>query len=332
MKTLSASPVGNYYLYSFDGKLLQTYNVYGVLLKDYIYMGDRLIAEYDHVGSRYLYYTPDQINSTRVVTDDAGTVVYSAAHDPYGGIQQTWVNTFDPTPKFSGKERDEESQLDYFGARYYDRSQHRFISADSITSSADFILEPHKWNLYSYCRNSPIAFVDPTGEHEVHCTVLLNILPHGHAVSDTKINAVGDTIPLSVQVILQTDLKGRQHLVAFLTFEVTIEAKANGKMGGSTFSHEMQHVTDVAFLLEFRLWKIERDFNKRRIKWGDVQKRVYDSVVWARNCSKTIWDFPFLGDLTTTARDAVTYGDPFMYWTNFWGVFDMYLTIRNTSK
>jgi hypothetical protein len=166
----------------------------------------------------------------------------------------------------------------------------------------------------------------------VHCTVLLNILPHGHAVSDTKINAVGDTIPLSVQVILQTDLKGRQHLVVFLMLEMKIEAKANGKIGGSIFSHEMQHVTDVAFLLEFRLWKIERDFNKRRIKWGDVQKRVYDSVVWARNCSKTIWDFPFLGDLTTTARDAVTYGDPFMYWTNFWGVFDMYLTIRNTSK
>jgi hypothetical protein len=50
-------------------------------------MGDRLIAEYDHVGSRYLFYTPDQINSTRVVTDNTGTVVYSAAHDPYGGIQ-----------------------------------------------------------------------------------------------------------------------------------------------------------------------------------------------------------------------------------------------------
>jgi hypothetical protein len=96
MTTPSASPVGNYYFYSFDGKLLQTYNVYGVLLKDYIYMGDRLIAEYDHVGSRYLYYTPDQINTTRVVTDSAGTVVYSAAHDPYGGIQQTWVSTYKP--------------------------------------------------------------------------------------------------------------------------------------------------------------------------------------------------------------------------------------------
>jgi RHS repeat-associated protein len=147
----------------FDGKLLQTYNVYGVLLKDYIYMGDRLIAEYDHVGSRYLFYTPDQINSTRVVTDDAGTVVYSAAHDPYGGIQQTWVNTFDPTPKFSGKERDEESQLDYFGARYYDKAQYRFISVDPIISSDLASDNLQRWNLYAYCMNNPLSYFDPDG-------------------------------------------------------------------------------------------------------------------------------------------------------------------------
>jgi hypothetical protein len=36
-------------------------------------MSDRLIAEYDDVGTRFLYYTRDQINSTRVVTDGAGT-------------------------------------------------------------------------------------------------------------------------------------------------------------------------------------------------------------------------------------------------------------------
>jgi RHS repeat-associated protein len=168
MKTLSASPVGNYYLYSFDGKLLQTYNVYGVLLKDYIYMGDRLIAEYDHVGSRYLFYTPDQINSTRVVTDDAGTVVYSAAHDPYGGIQQTWVNTFDPTPKFSGKERDAESGLDYFGARYYSNPIYRWLSADSIKSKPGAISDPQRWNLYSYCGNNPLVYIDPDGSDQIN--------------------------------------------------------------------------------------------------------------------------------------------------------------------
>jgi hypothetical protein len=35
-------------------------------------MGNRLIAERDHVGNRYLYYTPDQINSTRIITEDSG--------------------------------------------------------------------------------------------------------------------------------------------------------------------------------------------------------------------------------------------------------------------
>ena len=73
-----ASPVGNFYLYSFDGKLLQVYDVYGTLLKDFIYMGSRLIAEYDHVAARLLYFTPDQINSTRVVTDQSRNVVYPA--------------------------------------------------------------------------------------------------------------------------------------------------------------------------------------------------------------------------------------------------------------
>jgi hypothetical protein len=62
---MSASPVGNYYIYSFDGRLLQVYDVYGALQKDLVYMGSRLVAKYDHVNARLLYCTPDQINSTR---------------------------------------------------------------------------------------------------------------------------------------------------------------------------------------------------------------------------------------------------------------------------
>jgi len=164
-KMMSASPVGNFYIYSFDGKLLQVYDVYGHLLKDYIYMGDRLIAEYDYVGSRYLYYTPDQINTTRVVTDGVGNIVYSAVHDPYGGIQQTGAgNTYDPQLKFSGKERDAESQLDYFGARYYDRSQYRFISVDPVVDKATSLINGKRWNLYSYCIDNPITYVDTNGD------------------------------------------------------------------------------------------------------------------------------------------------------------------------
>ncbi len=66
------------------------------------------------------------------MTDSTGNVVYSAAHEPYGGIQQTWVTSFDPELKFSGKPHDAESGLDYFGARYYDRAQYRFISVEQL--------------------------------------------------------------------------------------------------------------------------------------------------------------------------------------------------------
>jgi len=146
--------------------LLAEYSRYNEPVRDYIYIGGRLLAEYKPQESRTYFYTPDQINSTRIVTDGTGTVVYSAAHDPYGGIQQTWVNTFDPTPKFSGKERDSESQLDYFGARYYDRAQYRFISVDPIYRKATSDNQ-QKWNLYAYCENNPLTLFDPNGEEGI---------------------------------------------------------------------------------------------------------------------------------------------------------------------
>lgn len=164
-KTMSASPAGgSFYIYSFDGRLLAEYNLYGECVRDYIYMGGQLVAEYRPSTYQYLYYMSDQINSTRVVTDDTGNVAYSAAYDPYGGVQQTWVNTFDPALKFSGKERDGESGLDYFGARYYDKSQYRFISADPTTYHAASLGMSQLRNLYAYCGDNPISFIDPDGK------------------------------------------------------------------------------------------------------------------------------------------------------------------------
>jgi len=111
------------------------------------------------------------------VTDDSGTVVYARAYDPYGGIQLTWVNSFDPTPKFSGKERDSESGLDYFGARYYDNSQYRFISVDPIIEPATLESITNVESLYSFCDNNPISNFDPTGMYgySVHCILTGNL-------------------------------------------------------------------------------------------------------------------------------------------------------------
>jgi RHS repeat-associated protein len=162
--TLSDPRVGCYYIYTFDGRPLAEYDIFGNCLKDYIYMGGRLVAEYDPAVQQYFYYTLDHIGSTRVVTNDGGIVVYAEAHDPYGGIQQTWPDSFNPTPEFAGKERDDESMMDYFGARYYSSPNYRWVSVDPALSKDKAIMNPQLWNLYSFCANNPVSVTDPNGE------------------------------------------------------------------------------------------------------------------------------------------------------------------------
>lgn len=172
-KMLAGTPVsGAFFVYAFDGRLLAEYDLLGQCIRDYIYVGGQLIAEYrESQAGHYLYYSSDQVNSTRIVTDSTGTVVYSAAHEPYGGIQKTWgVSTYDPPLKFSGKQRDAESGLVYFGGRYYNESIYRFLSVDPAPISYSSLYDPQRWNLYSYCGNNPVSIFDPDGRELVRVT------------------------------------------------------------------------------------------------------------------------------------------------------------------
>ena len=72
--------------------------------------------------------------------------------------------------QFAGKERDAETGLDYFGARYMSSAQGRFTSPDAPFADR-FPANPHSWNLYSYTRNNPLKFVDPTGRGAVSAGV-----------------------------------------------------------------------------------------------------------------------------------------------------------------
>ena len=71
-----------------------------------------------------------------------------------------WVNyTF-----LTQKERDNETGLDFFGARYYSSMQGRFTSADPVYFQTDMTTDPQRLNLYGYTRNNPLKFIDPEGE------------------------------------------------------------------------------------------------------------------------------------------------------------------------
>ena len=63
----------------------------------------------------------------------------------------------------TGKERDGETGLDYFGARYLSSAQGRFTSPDKPFADQT-ALDPQSWNLYSYTRNNPLKYVDRNGE------------------------------------------------------------------------------------------------------------------------------------------------------------------------
>ncbi|MBE3141939.1 MAG: choice-of-anchor D domain-containing protein, partial [Thermoplasmata archaeon] len=182
----SAYPIGTYYVYAFDGRILAEYNDVGFCTRDYIYVGNKLIAEYSPLENKYYYYTSDQINSTRIVTDDFGTVVYASAHDPYGGEQHTWINTYNPSLKFSGKERDLESGLDYFGARYYDHSLYRFLSVDPVISMGLALSNAQRGNLYAYCGNNPINYVDIDGAQATKVEVYFTLQRTSYSDSCTR--------------------------------------------------------------------------------------------------------------------------------------------------
>ena len=70
--------------------------------------------------------------------------------------------------RYTGKERDAESGLDYFGARYYSSSMGRFSSPDPTGLYFADPTKPQSFNLYNYVLNNPLVNVDPNGMDCIH--------------------------------------------------------------------------------------------------------------------------------------------------------------------
>ena len=114
------------------------------------------------------YYHQDHLGSTNVMTDAAGNLLEEIAYYPYGNPRETHRRTsFEAEPyRFSQKETDKETGLQYFEARYLDGALARFLSADPILQRPlqHPFEEPQRLNAYSYSLNRPLVYQDPTGE------------------------------------------------------------------------------------------------------------------------------------------------------------------------
>jgi RHS repeat-associated protein len=128
---------------------------------EYVMFGGRRIARRDSSGN-VEYYLDDQLGSARVVTNATGGILDDIDYCPYGSECYVASAISGNNYKFTGKERDTESNLDNFGARYDAFSLARFMSPDPGNAGAN-PKDPQTWNAYSYVRDSPLELVDPSG-------------------------------------------------------------------------------------------------------------------------------------------------------------------------
>ena len=95
------------------------------------------------------------------------TIENESDYYPYGGERVITTALSDEHYKFTGKERDTETSLDEFGARYYDSSLGRFMIPDWAAKPTAVpyasVGNPQSLNLYSYVNNNPTTTRDPDG-------------------------------------------------------------------------------------------------------------------------------------------------------------------------
>jgi RHS repeat-associated protein len=116
------------------------------------------------------YYHQDHLGSTAVTSDAEGNLVSETANFAFGQPRNEFTSKSLKDPyQFTQKERDAETGLNYFEARYLGTAIGRFLSVDPIThiDTPPILLEPQRLNIYGYCENRPFSNVDPSGRVSV---------------------------------------------------------------------------------------------------------------------------------------------------------------------
>ena len=180
-------------------------------------------------------------------------------------------------PFLTQKERDNETGLDYFGARYYASTQGRFTGADPISLGIDRLFDPQRFNRYAYVRNNPLAFTDPDGRDIVlgsgdqkrvkQALVEIAKRPGGRELL-TKLDK------LTIQIIVGTGTVN--------------DSRDYGSVRGVNFTrtvdHDTKKVLDVKgepliLTLDFKQADKDRDANKagKEMGIGELKKDVPQS-------------------------------------------------------
>ena len=116
-------------------------------------------AEAALAPSALRFYHGDHLGSSNVITDGAGAVVELAEYTPFGTLANR-SGSATVAHKFTGQRQDTSNGLVLFPGRVYDPSLGRFLQPDPFVQDP---ADPQMLNRYSYVRNNPLKFVDPSG-------------------------------------------------------------------------------------------------------------------------------------------------------------------------
>ena len=141
---------GTLYWYMTPGIVAES-DLSGTLKSEYVFFDGERVARKDFPGNTVAYYFSDHLKTASVITDSAGNIKAESDYYPWGGELQITTNDSNHY-KFTGKERDSETGLDYFGARYYSNSMARFMSVDLMLVDKKRVIDPQRLNILVYAR------------------------------------------------------------------------------------------------------------------------------------------------------------------------------------
>lgn len=163
------------------------------------------------------YHLGDHLGSSNVVVDEAAGWVNREEYTPYG---ETSFGSFARKRyRFTGKERDEESGLFYYGARFYSSNTARWVSSDPIHTTSG--------SLYQFCINRPTVLLDPNGEipRNLNPPNILDWVKKAHAWFSKQIPP---QVPLTTERLLR--IADSKHLTAGTTPGSVEENRVVGRM------------------------------------------------------------------------------------------------------
>jgi len=143
--------VAREYITEVSGRVLSEVDTSQNLTRGEVYAGGRHVATYAN-GTTTFAHT-DWLGNERARTSVSGAVVETCYSLPFGDGLSCSGPDVSPL-HFTGKPRDPETNLDYFGARYNSSSMGRFMTPDWSAKAVPVpyvkLDDPQSLNLYSY--------------------------------------------------------------------------------------------------------------------------------------------------------------------------------------